>query len=418
MWTSFVCLVALACSLGCGSDESPKGLRTPSTETRPVASSADEVLDPRAQELLIEGQQAFQMGQYERAMALLDSAEAFAPGAPVIPFNRGRVYTALNRVGAAQEAFKEALERDPGYPEVRHRLGDIALQQGDLEEALGYYREEATIEPGAELYVNMGEAYYRLGKADSAQIAYEKAIAADSTSAKAHMMYGQLLEELGRLDRALAHSKQALAIEPERTNYQFAVGSQLYQQGRLEEAVAYLKRAADDRLLHYPAQYNLGQALTRLGREQEARHYLARADSSRALMDLITNAQSIAAQHPDSVDDWIELGELFRRAGERDRAVQAFNRAAALDPENLRVQKNVGEMMLAEGDVRGAIRRFQSILRTDRRRPDVWKNLGLAFAVAGQCEDARLALEVALEHEPGDTTITDVLAGLCSGGPS
>ena len=232
------------------------------------------------------------------------------------------------------------------------------------------------------------------------------------------MMYGQLLEELGRLDEALVHSKKALAIEPERTNYQFAVGSQLYQLGRLEEAVEYLKRAADGRLLHYPAQYNLGQALMRLGREQEARHYLARADSSRALMDLITNAQSIAAQNPDSVDEWIELGELFRRAGERDRAVQAFNRAAALDPENLRVQKNVGEMMLAEGDVRGAIRRFQSILRADRRRPDVWKNLGLAFAVAGRCDDARLALEVALEQEPGDTTVTDLLAGLCSGGTS
>ena len=406
-WRSFVCVAALAYALGCGSDE-----------TRPVASSADETLAPRAQELLIEGQHAFQMGRYERAMALLDSAETFAPGAPVIPFNRGRVYTALNRVSAAQEAFEEALERDPGYPEVRHRLGDIELQQGDLEEALGYYRGEEGIEPGVELYVTMGEAYYRLGKADSAQIAYEKAIAADSTSAKAHMMYGQLLEELGRLDEALAHSKKALAIEPERTNYQFAVGSQLYQQGQLEEAVEYLKRAADGRLLHYPAQYNLGQALTRLGREQEARHYLARADSSRTLMDEITNAQSIAAQHPDSVDDWIELGELFRRAGERDRAVQAFNRAAALDPENLRMQKNIGEMMLAEGDVRGAIRRFQSILKTDRHQPDVWKSLGLAFAVAGLCEDARLALEVALEQEPGDATVKDLLAGLCSGGPS
>lgn len=415
---SFVCVAALAYSLGCGSDESPKSPRGTSTETRPVASSADETLDPRAQDLLIEGQKAFQMGQYERAMALLDSAETFAPGAPVIPFNRGRVYTALNRVSAARKAFEEALERDPGYPEVRRRLGDIELQQGDLEEALDYYREEATIEPGAELYVNMGEAYYRLGKADSAQISYEKAIAADSTSAKAHMMYGQLLEELGRLNEALVHSKKALAIEPERTNYQFAVGSQLYQLGRLEEAVEYLKRAADGRLLHYPAQYNLGQALMRLGREHEARHYLARADSSRELMDLITNAQSIAVQNPNSVDDWIELGELFRRAGERDRAVQAFNRAAALDPENLRIQKNVGEMMLAEGDVRGAIRRFQSILRTDRRRPDVWKDLGLAFAVAGRCDDARLALEVALEHEPDDTTVTDLLAGLCSGGTS
>ena len=371
------------------------------------------MLDPRAQNLLIEGQKAFQTGQYELAMTLLDSAEAVAPGAPVIPFNRGRVYTALNRVSDAQSAFKEALDRDPGYPEVRRRLGDIELQAGNLEEALAYYREEAAIEPVSELFVNLGEAFYRLGKADSAQIFYERAVVVDSSNAKAHMMYGQLLEELGRLDEALVHSKRALAIEPDGTNYQFAVGSQLFQLGRLEESVPYLKSAADGRLLHYPAQYNLGQTLMRLGREDEARHYLARADSSRELMDLITNTQSIAARNSDSVDDWIQLGELFRRAGERDRAVQAFNRASALNPGNLRLQKNVGEMMLAEGDVRGAIRQFQSILNSDEHNPDVWKNLGLAFAVAGMCKDARLALEIALEQKPDDSGLEELLAGVC-----
>ncbi len=54
-------------------------------------------------------------------------------------------------------------------------------------------------------------------------------------------------------------------------------------------------------------------------------------------------------------------------------------------------------------------------MRADERRPDVWKNLGLAFAVAGLCDDARLALKVALEYEPKDTTVTDLLAGVCSG---
>ena len=354
------------------------------------------------------------MGHYERAMALLDSAEAEAPGAPVIPFNRGRVYTALNRVDEAQRAFQQALSLDPGYPEVRRRLGDIKLQQGELQEALDFYRVEAKVEPVVELFVNMGETYYRLGKADSAQISYEEAIKVDSASANARMMYGQLLEELGKLDEALIHSKKALAIEPQNTNYQFAVGSQLYQLGQLEESVAYLKRAADGRLLHYPAQYNLGQTLMRLGREQEARHYLARADSSRELMDKITNTQSIAARNPKLVTHWIELGELLRRAGERDRAVQAFNRATALDPENIRVLNNVGEMMLAEGDVRGAAQTFQSILRMDERQPDVWKNLGLAFAVAGLCDEARQSLQVAISHEPNNSNFKELLTGICT----
>ena len=70
--------------------------------------------------------------------------------------------------------------------------------------------------------------------------------------------------------------------------------------------------------------------------------------------------------------------------------------------------------MLAEGDVRSAVRLFQSILRVDEQRPDVWKNLGLAFAVAGLCDDARQALQIAISHDPGNTSYKDLLAGICT----
>ena len=414
-WLFIPYLAVILCLSGCDTDSARQHRdAAPLQPWPPVASTATKQLDTRAQQLLIEGQKAFQMGQYEQAMAFLDSAATIEPQAPVIPFNRGRVYTALNQIENAQTAFKQALRTDPGYPEIRRRLGDISLQQGNLEEAIAYYREEEKIESGAELFVNMGESYYRLGQADSAQFYYERAIHFDSTNAYAHMMYGQLLEELGLLDQALVHSRKAMALDPSQTNYQFAVGAQLYQLNRLEESVPHLKGAADSKLLHYPAQYNLGQVFLRLGRDDEAQYYLARADSSRELMDQITNMQGIAAQHPNAIADWIALGELFRQAGERDRAIQAFNRASALDPNHLRLQKNIGEMMLAEGDVRGAIRSFQSILRADEKQPEIWKNLGLAFAVAGMCDDARLALKIALEQQPDDTAVSDLLAGICT----
>jgi predicted Zn-dependent protease len=187
----------------------------------------------------------------------------------------------------------------------------------------------------------------------------------------------------------------------------------LYQLGRLEEAVPHLKQAADARLLHYPAQYNLGQALMRLGREEEAERYLTRADSSRSLMDQITSAQSAASRNPESVDHWIRLGELFRRAGERDRAVQAFNRAASLDPTNLRVHQHVGEMMLEEGDPEGAIQRFRSILQADRTRTEVWRRLVRAYAAAGDCGQAREAVNTAREMNIGNAELEQVLANTC-----
>lgn len=402
------CLVLLVFQSACSSEEAetPRGADTPTEGAR-------EVLDARAESMLLEGQRAYEEGNLTRALALLDSAEIYAPNAPVISYNRGRVYTGMNQFEAAREAFQTAVDLDPNYPEAHFRLGNLASQRGELRKALNLYRTEERIAPSSALYVEKGLTYGKLGQPDSARIAYEKAISLDSTNANAHMMYGQFLEETGALEPALAHSRRALSLEPDRPNYQFAVGSQLFQLGRLEEAADYLKRAADARLLHYPAQYNLGQVLLRLGREAEANRYLARADSARSLMDQITAAQGAASRNPQAVDAWTRLGVLFRRAGERDNAVQAFNRALEIEPRNLRVHNKVGEMMLAEGKTEEAIKRFQAILSADESMVDAWLNLGLAFATAGNCENARLSWQRALDHRPGNATATKYLEGLC-----
>jgi tetratricopeptide (TPR) repeat protein len=413
--------------VGCSSDDTPSEAGASATTQRAAATPSSgkgtsesgtaawtpEALDDRERSMLVEGQRAFQQGNYERALAFLDSVETAEPRAPVVHFNRGRVYTALNRIEAARTSYRRAIELDPQYPEARQRLGDIEYQRGAVQKALALYREEEQIDPTSQLYVNMGLIYTRLGKVDSARMAYDKAVALDSTDANAHMMYGQFLEETGDLEAALTHSRAALSIEPDRPNYQFAVGSQLFQLGRLEDAAEYLRQAADGRLLHYPAQYNMGQVLMRLGREQEADKYLARADSARQLMDQITAAQSVASRDPGSVDNWVELGDLFRKAGERNRAVQAFNRAASLQPTNLRVQNRLGEMMLAEGRTQQALQRFQNILSVDETRAEVWINLGLAHAVAGNCAEARQAWNTALQHRPDDPTARKYLDGLC-----
>ena len=81
----------------------------------------------------------------------------------------------------------------------------------------------------------------------------------------------------------------------------------------------------------------------------------------------------------------------------------------------LRLQNNIGEMMLAEGDIQGAVRQFQSILKQDEKQPHVWKNLGLGFAIAGLCDEARQSLQVALSHEPDNASFKEILSGICAG---
>lgn len=403
---------------GCASENAP----SEESQTPPVratnaegseAGGARRVADSRVKPFLVKGSKALQQGNYQRALALADSAEDYDPDLPLIAFFRGSVYAEQNRLDAARQAYRRVLELDPTYPEARLKLGNIAFDRGKFRTALRLYRKEQEVSASSSLHVKIARTYQKLGVADSARGAYEEALALDSTNANAHMMYGQFLEDQGALETALAHSRRALAISPENTNYQFVVGAQLYRTGHLEEAARHLKRAADQRLLHSAAQYNLGQVLRRLGRPEEADYYFARADTARRLIEEISSAQEQASQTPNRVDSWMRLGDLYREARAFDRALQAFGRAARVRPRSLAVQHRIATTLLAKGQTEDAIQRFRAILDADRSFAKAWLDLGRAYATDGRCEEARQAWRQALDHQSTSDAAKEHLNSAC-----
>ncbi|MGI9175636.1 MAG: tetratricopeptide repeat protein, partial [Rhodothermales bacterium] len=401
------CLVAALVWTGCSSEQAEPAKELTRTE------KLRQTLDPEVKSFLARGQQAAQRGAYQQALALADSAQRYVPELADIYLLRGTVYSIMNRTEAAQAAYRQVIKLDPAYPDVRRMMGDDAVSLGKHREALRLYRDEKAVAPSPRLYVGMGRAYTELGVTDSARWAFEQAIALDSTEASAYLEYGQLAEEAGDLETALAYSHKALALQPDRTNYQFILGRQLFHAGRLEEALGYLEQAAGAGPLHYPAQYNLGQMLARLGRQEEADRYLALADSNQELLHQITLAEEAAARNPDAIEHWAKLGDLFHTAEMYTRASEALSVAVALDPSNLSLHYILARTLMADGRTSEAIERFQTILRADPARANVWLSLGLAYAVAGHCDDARHAWETVLTYRPGDATATEYLAGLC-----
>ncbi|MEZ4699070.1 MAG: tetratricopeptide repeat protein [Rhodothermales bacterium] len=401
-----IVLVAGVVLAGCAADE----------PARPVSrtDALRAALDPRLRALLLEGDEAFQQGRYAVALALADSVGRQAPELADVPFFQGNVWMRLNRYADARAAFERVLALDPYFPGAWQRLGDIAGELGQPAEAVRYYRKEAALAPRSEVYEKLGVVYAEAGVPDSARWAYDRALELDSTNADAQLLYGQFLEKLGAYEEALVHSRAALALRPDHANYRFAVGAQLYRTGRLEEARRYLQQAADALPLHYPAQYNLGQVLLRLGREDEARVYLARADTARVLMADITATEEAVARDPDAPAIWVHLGRLYHRAGVMDRAEEAFARAEALAPDNLDARSGLARIAMANGRTNEAIQRFSSILKADPRRIDDRLALGLAYAVTGDCSNAREAWNGVLRQQPDHPTARGYLDGLCA----
>ncbi len=413
MKSASLMLLLIAVSIMLGACESPAD-RVPRSEAMRKA------LDPKVRAMLLEGDAAFQRGHFQQALALADSAASYEPALPDLYFFKGNVYAAMKQFDLASTAFEKTVELDPVFEGAWMRMGDLALERGKPGDAIRFYHRELNVKPASGIYEKLGTVYAESGMADSAGQAFARATELDSTNTSAYMLYGQLLEKLGDYDTALVHSRKALSLQPGTANYQFAVGAQLFRSGQIEEARPFLKQAADALPLHYPAQYNLGQVLLRLGAEAEARHYLARADSARILLKEITVLESAVARNPNHVDPWIRLGQLFHRAEMYERSSEMFNTALVVAPGNPDAQIWLAKLAIAAGNPADAIQRLKLVLFEDPGRIEAHLNIGLAYAITGQCSEARAAWEKVVEapHQEANkihqAAAGGYLSGLCS----
>ncbi|HUF09476.1 MAG TPA: tetratricopeptide repeat protein [Rhodothermales bacterium] len=384
--------VMLLVVAGCGGDRSDMAR----TEKQRLG------LAPMVQQFLIEGERAYKNGNYLVALALTDSAEKYASDVADIHFLRGGIYTDLNQYEIADRAYETTLELDPEYRGAHMNLGINHARRGALRDAIKSFRNEEALKPNSNLYLELGRAYAKLGVADSAQAAYEKAIALDPTNASAIMWLGQLFEELGDFDKAIEYSMRGASLRPDNLDYKYIIGSQLFRTGNVEEAANYLRPVAEARPWHHGAQYNMGQVLMRMGEEKSAQEYLAQADTAQQWQQEINEARGAVERNPNDVRNWIRFGEAHRNAGMPDRAADAFWSAVALEPTNLGLQTNLATVMLESGDAKGAVLRYQAIVRMDSTFIEAWLNLGAAYGNSGEYDEARVAWGRVLELEPGN----------------
>jgi len=375
--------------------------------------------DPQAAQLVEHMQTAYDRGDWHTALALADSAEAMAPRLADIPFTRGLIFTRLKRYEEARAAYEQALALDPGYRKAWYNLGHNAFLQRRYREALAFYEKEQALIRDAHrneqarygeqnrralpaITAQIGRTYALLGVQDSAQIAYEEALALDSTYAVAHAWLSEWYENQGQLEQALDHAQRALEANPQEVGYGYQVGSLLFQVGRVEEAALLLSAVVQQWPGHEGASYNLGRAFMAMGREEEGQALLDRVEKIQRLQEQALLAQRAVEMHPNDPKRWIDLGRMMLQSGYYDKAEEALTVALAQKPNDLTLQNDLANLALVRGDTTLAVQRFQALLRQDSTFADAWLNLGIIYAMTGRTQEARMAWEQVLQYKPDD----------------
>jgi len=200
--------------------------------------------------------------------------------------------------------LKNVLRANPDHAPARLMLGRIALASGDLETAEKELGRAHRLAPGDETAILLGEIALQRGKPKDALKFAGGEAATDDLHAQKLVIRGSALMALDRMDEAEQAYQDILDIDSRRVEGHFGL----------------------------------------------ARVYAARKDYTRATDKI----DEIVRGKPDYSPGWILRGEISLATGEKHAAFLSFDKAVALQPEDIGPLISRARASLANGDVASA----------------------------------------------------------------
>ena len=317
------------------------------------------------------------------------------PGAAVL------LYLALGTPSAPDQPYaarsgERALAAGGGH-------GDMAKTAAALEAKL----KQAPDNEGDWLLLARTEA--ALGHWQKSADAYGEAMRLTKGRPDVAASYGEMLVAAAEgivTPRARAALSTALAGDPGNAvaRYYLALGDA--QEGKAQEAIAAWQKLAAEESADSPARAELKERIAETARAAglpapELATPQARAGPSPEQMAAAANmppeerqkmirgmVDALAAKlegAPDDVEGWLKLGRAYGVLGERDKAVDAYERAARLRPEDAQIPLAEAEILLPDRRPdtpvpEKAVELLQRVDTLDPRQPAPLWYLGLAAA--------------------------------------
>ena len=208
-------------------------------------------------------------------------------------------------------------------PGVRRAMARAMMGQGNYQQSVQMLRLALKEEGGAghaETHLLLGISLRELRFFPEAEKELQTSIGLDSKNAEAWNSLG-VLRQMSAQGDALQAFAEACRLAPDRAEYHNNLGFAYYLVGQFPEAAASLRRAVTIAPDAQRFRNNLGFALGAAGEDEAAKEaFLATGSAAQA-----TN----------------NLGVIYERRGEVQRATESYAAAVALDPELEEAKRNL-----------------------------------------------------------------------------
>ncbi len=323
-----------------------------------------------------------------------------------IYLEQGLAYWAEKKWQETVQACEKAISLNPDLAEAHKTLGNALQKANRLPEAMGHYARAIEIKPDfAEAYANLGSLYASQKKWEQAINYYEKALSLKSDFSGVYRHLAKVWENIGSPENAKQMLEKADYLDKLNQNLSpkqhFQVAEQYYKKNQLPEALKHynlavklkpdwldphLKRAEiaaaiglwEQAAKYYRAilylqnphstgspKYNLPQlsssndkgtdsAQLRLNPSAQLEKDDLSAPNSSGSNPLIQQYLKQAQEKPESAEIRSNLGSLYARQKQWDKAITYYKQAIQLNPNFAGAYRNLARALTRAGNSEAA----------------------------------------------------------------
>jgi Tfp pilus assembly protein PilF len=200
--------------------------------------------------------------------------------------------------GDALKYFEQCLSMDPHSDATYFQMGQIVLNNGDVMQGKKYIKKASELEPdNIWYYIMMAGIYYQEKNIDSAIINYEKAV----------------------------------RIKPEKEELQIALANLYTEEGKLDKARVILNRFDQK----YGANENTTISL------------INNLISDKKYDEGKEKVKELLEQKPDEILYNGLLASIYQKEGNKEKAIEVYNKLIERNPDNPRIQMTICEFLLS-----------------------------------------------------------------------
>lgn len=330
-------------------------------------SSAVKINDEHVDALIALGDAYIAKGDATNAVAQYKRAAKIAPKDCRVPLAFGVALVELNQLDGPDGAIVQltrAKECDPNNAQVYVALGDAYYKQGVIPLANVNYEKALELSPkDLETQLKVARAYAKNRQYTEAFKAFESAVKIDSMNFDGYFEAGKILFRAKQYRRAASFLYRAVNLKPKHIEaaslyLQSLVGAELW--GEAAKAGAVAVKLDSNSVENWRA---YAYALTENREFKEALAAFAALERRKALKP----------------EDYSYFGRALYSTGEKKRALEVLLKAVEADSTNCDPYYSLGSLYMEQKDYATAARMFEKKIECDPKSLTAYVNAGISY---------------------------------------